>query len=166
MQGDIQIYIGAGVLLVAAANFVFTIYTFRAGAKRDAVEKLETRLNQIAGDAKAGDTATVADIGKKLGELTGHAEAGDAAIAATVEDFKTEWREGIAERNAKISAMQDRLTRVEGEIGHLPTKDQVNALTLAISDLSGDVRTLSAELAAVKATAGRVENFLLEHGGR
>ena len=85
------------------------------------------------------------------------------AIAVTAKGDVAAVREEVKLADQHIEGLHNRLSAVEGEIKHLPTKDQVHALHLGMMEINGKVREQSQVLEAVKATAQRVENFLLEH---
>ena len=61
----------------------------------------------------------------------------------------------------KVEAVEDRVARVEGELRHLPDKGAVHRMELSLAELRGDLRTMSAQLAPVKAVADRLQEFLL-----
>lgn len=55
-----------------------------------------------------------------------------------------------------------RIQAIEGEMKHLPDKDGVNDLKLALAELRGTVGALTESLSGVSRTVRRVENFLMK----
>lgn len=94
-----------------------------------------------------------------------------SAMAVTV----TVWIFRISSRRADVTAQQAKLDQIEKDVGrvdhrvaklehdfqHLPTKEQVHKLDLAVSDMKGDVKAMSETMRAVDKTTGRLENYLL-----
>jgi len=54
----------------------------------------------------------------------------------------------------------ERLTKVENEIAHLPPKDDVTELKLAISDLKGTIGKLDAHLSGISRSVVRMDDYL------
>lgn len=57
-----------------------------------------------------------------------------------------------------------RIQSVESELNHLPSKDDVNSLNLAIADLRGTVGRLDESVSGVSRSMRRVEGYLLKEG--
>lgn len=128
-------------LLMSFANLAFMIFVYRAGARRTALDGMARKLDKIGEQADRAVTETR----QKLDEVE--------------EERRTE----SGERNRELGLLHARISRVENELTHLPTKEQMHTVSLAVEKISGSVSTISAKLSAVEATAARVENFLLEH---
>lgn len=57
-----------------------------------------------------------------------------------------------------------RIQRVEDALQHLPSKDSVYELKLAISDLKGSLGTISETVGSVSRTVHRVDDYLRQEG--
>ena len=55
-----------------------------------------------------------------------------------------------------------RIQRIEDELRHMPSKDQVTEIKLAMADLKGTVAVLGESMASVSRTVHRLEDFLKE----
>jgi len=80
--------------------------------------------------------------------------------------------EAIKERDRKIDVLEDRVSRVEGELKGLPNRDQMHDMQLEMERLRGSINQLSAEfkgsieilterLKPVQAMANRTQEALL-----
>lgn len=54
----------------------------------------------------------------------------------------------------------DRLTSVEGELRHMPAKDDVTELKLTIAELKGSVAVFGEALGGVQRTVSRIDTYL------
>lgn len=68
----------------------------------------------------------------------------------------------VAAVAGKIDLVEDRITRVETDMKHLPDKDVAHKLELGLSDLNGRMATLTAQLAPVTAMANRIQDAMIE----
>ncbi len=66
--------------------------------------------------------------------------------------------------DSKLVEHDRRIQSVESELKHLPDKDDVNELKLAIAELRGTVGRLDESLGGVSRTVRRVEGFLMKEG--
>lgn len=57
---------------------------------------------------------------------------------------------------AKVSSHADRLMTIETAMNHLPTAQQVNALTVAISDLRGELRAVGENVESLERQMGGI----------
>jgi prefoldin subunit 5 len=62
----------------------------------------------------------------------------------------------------RIDALEDRVTRTESDIRHLPDKDKAHDLEKAIGDLRTEVSVLSERMKPIAAIADRVQEAMLE----
>lgn len=60
----------------------------------------------------------------------------------------------------RIAEAEKRLLSIEGDIKHLPDRDMVHQLQLAISDLSGTVKAMDAQIASLGRTVGNIDGYL------
>lgn len=63
---------------------------------------------------------------------------------------------------AKVEVLEDRVSKIEGELRHLPAKDDVHQVQLALKELQGEVRGMSAQIAPIGKIADRLQEFLLD----
>jgi len=54
------------------------------------------------------------------------------------------------------------LDRIEVELRHMPTKDEVNDLKLSIGDVTGELKALRATILPMSETVRRIDGYLLE----
>ncbi|QCI65538.1 DUF2730 family protein [Phreatobacter stygius] len=66
----------------------------------------------------------------------------------------------------KIDQLDDRLTRAEGELEHLPDKDTAHRMKMAIARLEGRLETMDERLKPVAAMASRMQDYLIEDRSR
>lgn len=85
------------------------------------------------------------------------------------QNVETRFRAG----SERMDRLDHRLASVEQTLRNLPSKDDLHALNLAISDLHGDLREIRAsQTAAAEVTrrqelvVSRVEQYLLERSGK
>ncbi|WP_417691531.1 DUF2730 family protein [Roseibium sp.] len=62
----------------------------------------------------------------------------------------------------KLIDQDRRVQAIEGELKHLPGKDDVNDLKLSIAELRGTIGRLDESLSGISRTVRRVEGFLLK----
>jgi hypothetical protein len=79
----------------------------------------------------------------------------------------TNSRIGELERDmeAKLDAHADRLARVEQDLRHAPTHDDLKRLHARIDDLAGGIRGLEGEFKGANHTLQLIHSYLL-HGGK
>lgn len=63
---------------------------------------------------------------------------------------------------AKVEVLEDRVSKIEGEIQHLPGKETVHEVKLALERLSGQVLAMSTEIKPIGKIADRLQEYLLE----
>ena len=64
--------------------------------------------------------------------------------------------------DAKLVDLDRRVQSIESELKHLPNKDDVNELKLAMAQLDGTVGRLDESLTGISRTVRRVEGFLMK----
>lgn len=64
--------------------------------------------------------------------------------------------------DAKLVDLDRRVQSIESELKHLPNKDDVNELKLAMAQLDGTVGRLDESLSGISRTVRRVEGFLMK----
>lgn len=88
--------------------------------------------------------------------------------AAKGEFDKLSERVGLKDESllAKIDVLEDRVSKVEGELRHLPDKDTAHRLEMAVARLEGRLETMDERLKPVAAMASRMQEHLLEGASR
>lgn len=66
----------------------------------------------------------------------------------------------------KVDKAEDRISKIEHELGHLPSRETVHRMELALSDMRGEMRALGEQLKPVAAISDRLQEFLLEQGNK
>lgn len=97
---------------------------------------------------------------------------GLAALAISVGGFIYAWLTSRSKVNAEHLKSVDatlsnhalRIQAIEGELKHLPAKDDVTDLKLALAQLGGTVGRLDESLNGISRTVRRVEDFLMREG--
>jgi archaellum component FlaC len=74
-------------------------------------------------------------------------------------------KEHVANIADKVDKLEDRATRIESELLHLPDHKTVNTIELKMTELSGEIRTLAAQIRPVTAIAERIQERLMEQTG-
>ena len=62
----------------------------------------------------------------------------------------------------RVDRVEDRLTRVEAEIEHMPDKDVTHRLEMTVGELRGDVKALTESIKPIRAIADRVQEAILD----
>ncbi|MBD8890164.1 DUF2730 family protein [Roseibium litorale] len=68
--------------------------------------------------------------------------------------------------DAKLTDHDRRIQAAESELQHLPAKEDVMELKLALAELRGTVGRLDESLNGISRTVRRVEDHLMKDGGR
>ncbi len=63
--------------------------------------------------------------------------------------------------SAQFTEVKSRLQKVEEDIKHLPTKEQVHSLELTMRDMNGSMQALRTEIRPLSASVERIDNFLM-----
>jgi hypothetical protein len=85
------------------------------------------------------------------------------AIAISIVSARSSRNRGeIDQLGKRLDATEDRVTRVESEIAHLPDKDTAHRMEMAIARLEGRLETMDERLKPVAAMASRMQDAMLE----
>lgn len=95
---------------------------------------------------------------------------GLAAVVISIGGTIYAWLQSRSKNNAEHLKVHDeklvdhasRIQAIEGELKHLPAKDDVNDLKLALAQLGGTVGRLDESLNGVSRTIRRVEDYLMK----
>lgn len=86
-----------------------------------------------------------------------------ASLAFAVYSYRSRAAsERVTGIEGRVDKLEERTTRVEAEIRHLPDKDSTHRMELAIGDLRADVRVIAEQLKPVAATSSRLQEYMLE----
>lgn len=69
----------------------------------------------------------------------------------------------VAALAVKVDAAEDRITRVESDLQHLPDKEITHRLEMAIGDLRTEMRGMTERMKPIGAMAERIQERLLEN---
>ncbi len=86
------------------------------------------------------------------------------ALSQSILDLKTEVTEALGAAREKtrddLKGHDRRIQSLESEVRHLPTKDQVHGLELAIKDIGISVASLSERVNAIGGTVALIDEYL------
>ena len=68
---------------------------------------------------------------------------------------------GAKETAVKVADHEQRLSKVENDLSHMPNTETVHQLQIAISDMKGQMGILAKSSEATERTTRRVEEFLM-----
>lgn len=92
------------------------------------------------------------------------------AGAATLHTWLTRPSKANADKIAELQAvhaeLHGRVSDLEAVIENQPTREDFHKLTLKISEMGGQISTVSTELRAVNRIATRIDDYLLSQGGK
>ncbi len=74
--------------------------------------------------------------------------------------------ERLAGHERKLTEHDRRVQKLENDVAHLPSKDDVHELRIEIADIKGSVGRLEASVAGTDRTARRIEEFLMRETGK
>lgn len=86
--------------------------------------------------------------------------SGEKSNATALTKYRETQATVVADIDDKIEAHDRRIQTVETELKHLPDKDSVVELKLAIADLKGTVGRLDESLNSVQRTVLRIDDWL------
>lgn len=72
-------------------------------------------------------------------------------------------KEAVDGLEARVSETERRADRLETAIKHLPDKDAVTELKLAVAELRRDIAVIAESVKPVAAIAARMQEWMLEH---
>lgn len=68
----------------------------------------------------------------------------------------------IKERDTKIDLVEDRISRVEGELKGVPDRDSVHKMQIEMVAMRGSIDVLTERLKPLAAISDRLQQFLIE----
>lgn len=72
-------------------------------------------------------------------------------------------RTGLASKD-DLRTIERRIGAVELEMKHVPDADTIQELKLAVSEMRGDIKTLTSQVRTAVAVSERLQTWLLEQG--
>jgi len=81
-----------------------------------------------------------------------------AAEIAKLNDRLTDGLKNISNRN---DAVENRLTRIESEMHHMPDNATINSVLLKMNTLQGEMGVLTERLRPIQSVTDRLQEFLL-----
>ena len=85
-------------------------------------------------------------------------------IMAIIAARATRHKEEIATITTLLATATERLTRVENDLQHMPDKDRFHRMEIQLTELSGQLKVMDANLKPVSAIASRLQDVLMEGG--
>ena len=61
----------------------------------------------------------------------------------------------------KIELLEDRVSKTEGDLSHLPDQRSMHRMELSLSDMQGDMKAMTARMKSIAATGERLQEFLV-----
>lgn len=80
------------------------------------------------------------------------------ADAKKLQKFEDE----LAAHAGRMDIHVERIGAIEGEMRHLPSKDEFHRLALKMTEMGGEVSTIKSEMGGVGHTVRRIDDFLRE----
>lgn len=62
---------------------------------------------------------------------------------------------------SKVDDAEDRISKIEGELAHLPDREVTHRLELSLTEMKGELAAMNERLRPVAATMTRVQEFIL-----
>ncbi len=88
------------------------------------------------------------------------------SMAAIVIAWVNRRTDAIKNVEDRLDRHDARISKVETEVAHLPSKDLTTRIELSLMELNGRLNTLSATLTPVSKISDRLQEFLLEQAAR
>jgi hypothetical protein len=66
----------------------------------------------------------------------------------------------LASLGERVDGIDERVIKIEGELPHLPHREDVHALALSISELRGDTKVLATKVNALGEAIGRIQDYI------
>ena len=95
---------------------------------------------------------TIAGLRIEIGDLKGELRTTVAAM-----------RGDLGRSFERVDKVEQGVATVENELRHLPDKDVVHSLQIAMTDLKGQMAVVIERVGPIKAIAERMQTVLLEH---
>lgn len=71
---------------------------------------------------------------------------------------------GAKETSIKVADHEQRISKVENDLAHLPNAETVHQLQLTIMEIKGQMGVMAKSAEATERTTRRVEDFLMQKG--
>lgn len=86
--------------------------------------------------------------------------SGEKQVAKDLADFMEKHGERHSEIDDDLAEHDRRIQSVEAELKHLPDKDSVVELKISLTELKGNVNTLSESMGSIARTVHRIDDWL------
>lgn len=90
--------------------------------------------------------------------------SGAKATATSLDAYKSKNDSTVDALIKAIAEQAGKMQILQAELTHLPNRNQVHELAMAIQKMSGQISTLDERLKPVAATSARIQNYLMERG--
>jgi hypothetical protein len=102
----------------------------------------------------------------KLANEYGGALALIGSFAVLLISTKFATRGDLSDVAKKVEVLEDRVSKVEGEMQHLPDKEITHRLELSLVAMKGELSAMNEKLRPVSATMERMQDLLMERPGK
>ena len=97
-----------------------------------------------------------------LGHAKGYFSSGEKTLTTQVDQLRTNMTARVDKAETKLVEYDRRIQALEGDFKHLPSKDDIHALVLAVEIIKGELGKMGATYDGVNRTVRRIEEYLLE----
>jgi uncharacterized coiled-coil protein SlyX len=93
---------------------------------------------------------------------------GVVALAVVVNFFRGLFvpKEDYKETAKKVEALEDRVSKVEGQMDHLPDQASMHRMELDLSGMRGDLNVMAERMKAIASTGERLQEYLVDQASR
>jgi Protein of unknown function (DUF2730) len=84
------------------------------------------------------------------------------AISRSIGTIETQVANLDRDTAGRVDRLEDRVTRVESEIEHLPDKDVTHRLEIALTQMNGEMAAMKESIKPISAMAARIQEAIIE----
>jgi demethoxyubiquinone hydroxylase (CLK1/Coq7/Cat5 family) len=85
-----------------------------------------------------------------------------AAIKRSIGVVESQVMEVKQSADQRVDKVEDRVTRVEAEMEHLPDKDVTHRLEIALTKMNGEMAAMKESIKPISAMAARIQEAIIE----
>jgi hypothetical protein len=113
--------------------------------------------------AKGEIAASILSVGVIVGGYLARSKGWFAQIDDA--DAKNQSQEILQTLADKVGAMDNRLSRVEGEMEHMPSRNELHAVQIMLAQLDGKIQLVERTTNATSHAVGRLEDHFIRLSG-